>query len=240
MVTDNDPDLAEKCAKEIANRFSDLEEKFVPHLPGISEAVRDAIESDLHPVILADIGDNIGAGTTGDSTFILEELIAQSAGSGVVIIADPKAAIQATEAGIGNTVMLSIGGKTDSYHGKPLTLECEVKNITDGVFTNRGQMRDGIIENMGRTAVVESEGIKIVLTEFKMPPWNLQQLRSVGIEPEKEKIIALKSAVAFRAAYEPIAGKIIEVNTPGLSSIDLSQFDFKNIGGRLRAGSAGP
>jgi microcystin degradation protein MlrC len=90
-------------------------------------------------------------------------------------------------------------------------------------------MRDGITENMGRTVVLESQGIKVVMTETKMPPWNLEQLRSVGIAPEREKIIALKSAVAFRAAYEPIAQEIIEVNSPGLSSIDLSQFTYKHI-----------
>jgi microcystin degradation protein MlrC len=90
-------------------------------------------------------------------------------------------------------------------------------------------MRDGLVEKMGRTAVVETRGIKIVLTEIKVPPWNLEQLRSVEITPENEKIIVVKSAVAFRAAYESIAALIIEVNSPGLSSVDLRQFDFRYI-----------
>ena len=49
------------------------------------------------------------------------------------------------------------------------------------------------------------------------------------IAPEYEEIIVLKSAVAFRAAYEAIAGEIIEVNSPGLSSVDLQQFEFRKI-----------
>jgi microcystin degradation protein MlrC len=229
VVTDNDLGLAEKCAREIAARFWELREEFVPELPGVSEAVKRAIASQVHPVILADVGDNIGAGTPGDSTFILRELLIQNAENGVVIIADEESVGQAVNAGVGQTVKLLVGGKTDEFHGAPVSLNGTVKLVSDGIFRNRGQMRDGIIENMGRTAVVESGGIKIVLTEIKMPPWNLEQLRSVGIEPQNEKIIALKSAVAFRAAYEPIAAEIIEVNSPGLSAVDLNLFDYKHI-----------
>jgi len=229
VVTDNNAELAQRRAKEISSRFWELREDFVPKLANISEAVEKAKESEKSPVILADVGDNIGAGTTGDSTFILSELIKQNAEGAVVIIADEEAVEEAINVGVGQIADLLIGGKIDRFHGEPLSLKCRVKLISDGVFRNRGQMRDGIVEKMGRTAVVENGGIKIVLNEIKMPPWNLEQLRSVGIEPTNEKIIVLKSAVAFRAAYEPIAGEIIEVNSPGLSSIDLTQFGFKNI-----------
>lgn len=228
-VTNNNPELARNCAKKVADRIWELKEDFVVQLPDVREAVERAIKSQSHPVILADVGDNIGAGTPGDSTFILRELFAQKAEGAVVIIADAGAVEEAVNAGVGQTITLSVGGKTDEFHGEPVAIRGRVKLISDGVFRNRGHMRDGIVENMGRTVVIESSGIKIVITEIKMPPWNLEQLRSVCISPEREKIIALKSAVAFRAAYEPIAGEIIEVNSPGLSSVDLSQFNYKNI-----------
>lgn len=229
VVTDNDLPAAEDHARRIADRFEDLKADFTPQLPDVVTSVQKAILSRSFPVILADVGDNIGAGTPGDSTFILQELLEQKADSAVVIIADPGSVDRAIDAGIGQLIDLVIGGKTDKFHGNPVAVRVRVKLISDGVFQNRGHMRDGITEDMGRTAVVDAEGIKIVLTEKKMPPWNLEQLRSVGITPESEKIIVLKSAVAFRAAYEPIASDIIEVNSPGLSSIDLAQFDFKNI-----------
>lgn len=229
VVTNNDPAGAAKHARYISDRFESLREEFTPRLPGVSEAVASAVESGNHPVILADVGDNIGAGTPGDSTFILKELLDRNAESAVVIIADPESVAASIAAGVGQTVSLHVGGKTDGFHGDPVELTANVKLISDGRFLNRGHMRDGIVEEMGRTAVIESEGIKIVLTERKMPPWNLEQLRSVGIAPEHEKIIVLKSAVAFRAAYEPIAGEIIEVNSPGLSSVDLTQFNYRNV-----------
>jgi microcystin degradation protein MlrC len=229
VITDDNPALASKHAKAISERMWELREKFAPELPDVRDAVRLAIESNDTPVILADVGDNIGAGTPGDGTFILRELFEQHADGAVVIIADAEAVAHAIAAGIGETVELQVGGKCDSYHGEPLRIQGRIKLISDGIFRNRGHMRDGIVENMGRTVVVQCSGVKVVLTEIKMAPWNLEQLRSVGISPEHEKIIALKSAVAFRAAYEPIAGKIIEVNSPGLSSVDLTTFNYQHI-----------
>ena len=229
VITDDNAELGAKCADELARRFWELREEFLLDIPSVSESVAAAISSSAHPVILADVGDNIGAGTPGDSTFILHELMVQNAESAVVIIADPGSVGKAVDAGVGSAVELEVGGKVDRLHGEPVRLTGNVIKITDGVFRNRGPMRDGIIENMGRTAVVDANGIKVVLTELKMPPWNLEQLRSVGIEPADEKIIALKSAVAFRSAYEPIAGEVILVNSPGISSVDLSKFNYEHI-----------
>jgi microcystin degradation protein MlrC len=229
VITDNQPELARRLAREISSRMWQLRQEFLPRLPSVKEAVTSSIESDHWPVILADVGDNIGAGTPGDGTLILQELIDQQAEGALVTIADPMAVAQALEVGVGGSVNLSIGGKCDRLHGEAIETECYIKLISDGVFVNRGHMRNGVRENMGRTVVVEAHGIKIVLTENKMPPWNLEQLRSIGIAPEKEKMIVVKSALAFRAAYEPIAASIIEVDSPGLSTVDLRQFDYRHI-----------
>lgn len=229
IVTNNQPALAQEIANEISTRMWELRDSFLPNLPPVAEAVSMSIASSSSPVILADVGDNIGAGAPGDGTALLRELIEQEAQDAVVTIADAEAVRLAIQSGVGSTVDLEIGGKCDDLHGAPLNLRCYVKLISDGVFINRGHMRDGITENMGKTVVVVVNGIKIVLTEIKMPPWNLGQLRSVGIAAEREKIIVVKSAIAFRAAYEPIAGEIIAVNSPGLSTVDLERFPYQHI-----------
>ena len=229
VITNNQPALAQEIATEISSRMWEMKEEFLSNLPPVSEVVARSIASTGGPVILADVGDNIGAGTPGDGTSILRELVKQRARGAVVTIADPEAVAAAIKSGVGNSVELTIGGKCDTLHGEPVHLNCHVRLISDGVFTNRGHMRDGIKEKMGKTVVVEAAGIKIVLTEIKTPPWNLEQLRSVGITPEHEKIIAVKSAVAFRAAYERIAYEIMETNSPGLSTADLSQFQYRYI-----------
>jgi microcystin degradation protein MlrC len=43
------------------------------------------------------------------------------------------------------------------------------------------------------------------------------------------RIIVVKAAIAYRAAYLPIAHRIIEVDTPGLAAADVRRFAFKNL-----------
>ncbi len=69
----------------------------------------------------------------------------------------------------------------------------------------------------------------MLLTERKSSPFDLEQLRSVGIDPTQRQIIVVKAAIAWRAAYEPIATEIIEVDTPGVTSTDLSTFTYTRL-----------
>ncbi len=39
----------------------------------------------------------------------------------------------------------------------------------------------------------------------------------------------MKSSVHFRAAFTPIAARIVEVDTPGLTSPHLDRFEFRRI-----------
>ena len=43
------------------------------------------------------------------------------------------------------------------------------------------------------------------------------------------RMIVVKAAVAYRAAYEPIAGQIIEVDTPGLTAVNPLHFEYHDI-----------
>jgi microcystin degradation protein MlrC len=99
--------------------------------------------------------------------------------------------------------------------------------LSDGIFRNIAAMRDGVVDDQGCTAVIDSGGILVVVTERRMPMWNLQQLRSLGIEPARLRILVVKAAIAYRAAYAPIATRIIEVDTPGLSAADVRRLPYR-------------
>ncbi|GBD16525.1 hypothetical protein HRbin26_01423 [bacterium HR26] len=83
--------------------------------------------------------------------------------------------------------------------------------------------------SMGPTAVVRVEGINLVLTSRKTAPGDLQQLKSVGIDPTRQKILVVKAAVRWRGGYAPITKHSIDVDTPGLGSVDLSRFPFQHL-----------
>jgi microcystin degradation protein MlrC len=53
--------------------------------------------------------------------------------------------------------------------------------------------------------------------------------RAVGIEPRRRRVIAVKSSVHFRAAFEPLAAAVLEVETPGLSGSDLAALPYRRV-----------
>ena len=65
------------------------------------------------------------------------------------------------------------------------------------------------------------------MSSRKLTMWNLQQLRHAGLEPTEARIIVVKSAIAYRAAYLPIAKQVIEVDTPGLCSPNIKRYHYK-------------
>jgi microcystin degradation protein MlrC len=51
-------------------------------------------------------------------------------------------------------------------------------------------------------------------------------LIACGIDPERQKILIVKGTVAPRAAYEPVAARILLVDTPGVTSANPTRFVF--------------
>ena len=82
---------------------------------------------------------------------------------------------------------------------------------------------------MGRTVVLHCEGIDLVLMERKTPPFDAEHLRSLGIEPADVRIITVKSAIAWRAAFGPLAKEVLDVDTPGLCTTHLERFPYRKI-----------
>jgi microcystin degradation protein MlrC len=240
VVTDNDKALAEKEAK----RFGDLlwadRAKIILKIPDPAAAVKQALAATKFPVSLFDTGDNVGGGSSADSTFILHELINQKAIGWVYTIADPAAVETAMKAGIGATFAMPVGGKTDNLHGKPVPIRGKVKSLHDGDFIET-EIRHGggRYFSMGRTAVIEVEGGTrddknlLVLTTRRMVPYSMHQLVSLGIYPERQKILVAKGTVAPRAAYEPISAQIILVDSPGSTAVNPARFTFKNVREKL-------
>jgi microcystin degradation protein MlrC len=234
VVTDNDPALAEREARRLADMLWQSRRQLRLQLPDAAQAVKMAIESDKHPVVLIDMGDNIGGGSSGDSTFLLAELLRQKARGWVVVIADPSAYQEAARAGIGAPFDFAVGGKTDRFHGEPVRVRGRVKSLHLGHYIEpEVRHGGGRYHDRGLTAVIEVDGSTpdlenlLVVTTRRSSPNSLHQLISCGIYPERQKILTVKGAIAPRAAYEPIAGRIIEVDTPGLTAVNPARFTYK-------------
>ena len=229
VVTDDDPVLAQELADELGDLFWSLRDEFLKPLTPIPEAVRRAIEAPEGPVILADVADNPGGGAPGDGTEILRELIRQGAKNvGIATIKDPEAVRRAEEAGVRGTLTMEIGGKTDGFHGEPIRVTATVRTLTDGYFIRKAG-GVGVRVNVGKTAVIDVDGIEIILTERSHAPNDPEIYRRNGIEPTDKKTLVLKSRGHFRAAYEPFSKEVIEVDAPGLTTPRLSWFTYTNV-----------
>jgi microcystin degradation protein MlrC len=218
-----DPE-AERRAEEIATAIvAEVERRrneFTIARDDPATAVARAIKSTLRPVVLVDVADNVGGGAPGDGTAILTELLAQRACGAVVTIADAEVARAAAAVGSGGRLAAEVGGKTDSLHGESVRIRGRVLRTTDGRYRAGGSWMTGIEFSMGTTALIEAKGVLLVVTEHAVPPFHVEQLRSVGVEPADAAIITAKGAVAWRAAYGDVAREVIEVATPGICPID--------------------
>jgi microcystin degradation protein MlrC len=230
VATDGDQRLADSLADELVETAWSHRHEFLHSAVPVTEAVARALAARERPVLLADIADNTGGGAGGDTTEILRELLRVGAtDTTVACIWDPDAAAACVAAGVGATVTMSVGGKVDPAHGAPLSVTGRVRAVSDGRFVFKGPMLRGRTGNLGPTAVLEVGGVKVILITNRRQTLDPEMLRFVGIEPERERIVVVKSTIHYRAAFEPIAREIIEVDAPGLSSSNLTRFAFTNV-----------
>jgi microcystin degradation protein MlrC len=230
VITDGAKADGAKLAKELSGRLWSVRREFLHKAAPIAEAVRRAIDAPKGPVVLADVADNPGGGGATDGVEILRELLKQRAPSAAVgPIRDAEAVKACEAAGVGGDVSFHLGGKTDALHGKPVRLAGSVAYLGDGTFTYRGPMITGVRVSMGRCAVVRAGGICVLISKVRLQNLDPEMFRQAGIDPAATKIVVVKSSIHFRAAYEPIAAEIIEVDAPGLVSPDLHKFDFRRI-----------
>ncbi len=236
VVTDNDPALAKREAERLSKMLEDLRPRLKFNVPDAAHAVPLAMASKKEPVVLVEMGDNIGGGSSGDATFVLSELIKQKASGWVVVLADPEAVKTAARAAIGGAFDGFVGGKQDRLHGDPVRVKGVVRVLTDGRYIETEVRHGGgRYFDQGLTAVLEVEGGTrdqpnlVMLTTKRQVPFSIHQLVQAGIYPQRQKILVVKAAVAFRAAYEPIAGEIIEVDTPGSTAVNPARFTYKRV-----------
>ncbi len=214
---------AHEIASALAREAEARRDEFVIRRPGPSEAVEQALASSRRPVVLVDVADNVGGGSPGDGTVLLTELLARKAEGAVVQIADADVARRAAELGPGARIVAEVGGKTDDRHGRPVPIEARIVRVREGRYRVRGPWMTGRQFSMGRTALLDTGSVQLVVSERAVPPFHSEQLQSIGIDPRKASVLVVKGAVAWRAAYGRVAGEVIEVDTPGICPLDPSR-----------------
>src|SRR5437867_3925698 len=185
------------------------------------------------PIVLVDHGDNTASGGTQDVMSVIAEVIRQGLDDVVAgPICDPTSVARILDAGTAASVTLPVGGKIDmpqiNLPGAPLTLTGRVTRITDGQFTVTGPMATGTRVRMGRTAVLDTGNVQVVISEGRSEPFDLGVFTHCGIDPRRKRYVLIKSRQHFRAGFEPIARHIVLCDGDGCTSSDLALFTYRN------------
>ena len=233
-----------EIASTIIDFIYDNRERSTVETVTVAEAINRMNKRRLKrgPVVVADFADNPGGGGYGDATGLLRGMLeAKLDNAAFATMYDPEAAEACTRAGEGAGIKLKLGGRLDPSTGGPIKVSGTVVKLTDGRFAYDGPMSQGVKVNMGPTAVLNvggppslkrwrEKGIDIVITSRRFQAYDLQFFKHAGIDPVKKRIVAVKSAHHFRAAFGPIASDIVVVDEGGgITSRNFEKLPFKKV-----------
>ncbi len=202
--------------------------------PPVDDILRELPPRGEGPIVIAEPSDNIGAGAPGSGTGLLRAFLEHSIENAAVVINDPLAVGALSDVLLGATAKITVGNQASSLYPPPVELEVELVSKSEGKFDLEDPQSHlaslfGMHIDMGPSALVRHEGIWILLTSRAVPPFDLGQLRSQGLNPETLYMIGVKAAVAHWRAYGPIARRRYSVDTPGPCSSNLKTFPFRNV-----------
>lgn len=236
-----DPAAVRAACDAVAEAVAAAEPEFAGEVLTPEQAVRRAMDiarSASRPVIIADTQDNPGAGGDSDTTGMLAALIACRADHAAIgLMVDSDAAAAAHAAGEGAEVELTLGGRSGTPGDAPYAGRFTVERLSDGICHATGPFYGGAVLELGPSACLrsaEAPGVRVVLTSAKTQMADREMFRFVGIEPEAQGILVVKSSVHFRADFQPIAEMLLTAAAPGPMPVSPASLPFTRLRPGLR------
>ncbi len=217
-VTGLDRGVIAREAGRIAARYWEARAQFAYGVPtgSIDECIAWALEAPESCIFISDSGDNLTAGAPGDLPIFLERLLALNAPDAVVYIADADAVAACRAAGVGQTVSAALGGKLDPVHARPLPVAGRVLRFVSG---------DPI---GGDQAVLQVDGVQVILSERRKAFLEVADFQHVGVEPTEHKIVVVKLGYLV-PDFKRIAQRAFLALSPGAVDLAIERLPFKRI-----------
>ncbi|MBB4686761.1 M81 family metallopeptidase [Amycolatopsis jiangsuensis] len=224
----------------VHEQVTSLESDWAVALPGPEEAIADAIRLSVEgPVVIADTQDNPGAGGTARTTGLLKALLAADCGPAAIgLFTDPAAAAAAHAAGVGATLTLDLGGEPAVPGDTPVRGRFVVEHLSDGRCRFDGPMMHGNVVDLGASACLRSGAVRIGVTSGRTQMFDRNLFRMVGIEPERQRIVVVKSSVHFRGDFAPMAAHVLVAKSPGVMAADPADLPWRRLSPEVRISPA--
>jgi microcystin degradation protein MlrC len=219
-VTDDNPALAQRLADEIADlNWSVRAVKHPePNTPseGIAIARNKWFRRKFGTVVFCDASDCVGAGAPGENTWILKALMEEAADlTSYLTIRDEEAATEAFQHEIGETITLTVGGKLDKVYNRSLDYTGEL------IFKDAGRL--------GKTVILRNQGIHLIISELADSLSSPSFFSDLGLSLWRADIVVVKNLFPFRYRYLLYNRKTVNIATPGTTSVDVFQLNYKNL-----------
>jgi microcystin degradation protein MlrC len=211
VVTGTAPDTQRRLAANLAQQYWDAraEFKFGTETCTVDDCVQRAIDARTQPAIVADSGDNPTGGGNGDQATILESLLRHKAQNVVFAgITDRPATEACYKTGVGARILLAIGATLDPKASRPVKAEAVVEFLLPETNPAR------------REAVVQIQGVTLVLTAYRRPYHDIADFTRLGINPKSFKIIVVKSGY-LSPELAPIANPSLMTLSDGVINQDI-------------------
>jgi microcystin degradation protein MlrC len=229
VITYGNQSLADAYAKNLAKKMWDLRRDFQFHIYSMQQAVKMGMESEEMPFFLDELCDCTLGGASGDVVSSVRYLVENGVKNAVAVgIVDPESVSTAVKAGVGTTVRLAIGGKYCKEDNPPFDFEGKVTRIAENIIGD-GTIHSGFETLVGKVAVVEGQGIEIVLIEYPGKIGGPSFLEKLGINPKEKKFIISKEGLNPLVTYKDTAAKILMVDSPGFNRQKLRVKDYKKV-----------
>lgn len=232
-VTDGNPTLARQVAREYGLRIYALRHQIGCEsfsLP-LDQALTSALAAKNGPVVIADQSDNPGGGAPADATYALQWLLEhQIEDVGMAFFYDPEVVRIARRAGKGSVLPVRLGGKISVVSGKPVDLDVTVIGIIEG-YRQSFPLESGDTQCIyqGTVVALRSAGIDLIVTDGRGQCLSPGVFSDFGIDPRTKRLLIVKSAQHFFAAFAPIAGEIIYMSAPGAVVPDPRRIPYRRV-----------
>lgn len=206
VVTDGDAAYGATLAEKLGREVFALRGKVMMEQATVADALDRADRATGRPVVIADMWDNPGGGTAGDSTVLLAALLERGiTDAAIATIWDPVAVQICISAGEGAEIPLRFGAKSAPGTGDPIDAMVRVVRVVRDARTRFGQSE----VPFGDCVVIDVDGVAVVLNTVRAQCFDRTVFDVMGIDPEQTRLLVVKSTNHFHASFSQFAAEII-------------------------------
>ena len=238
VVTDNNLTLAAKCAEDLGRKIFALRHQLnfdsMPMVEALSKALSlhdDRADDQSKPIVVADQSDNAGSGGPSDSTYALSWLLSHEVkNAAIAIFYDPQVVKLAIAAGVGERLLMRLGGKMGVTSGDPLDISVTVNAIKKNYWHQFPQEEgEAVSIHIGDVVAVNCAGIDIVVSSKRCQCYSPCIFEDLSINVSDKRLLVIKSKQHFYRAFITLAAKILYMAAPGAVPPIVKQIDYRQM-----------